>query len=148
MRISSSTIKRRLAHLEVLDALGPTEVWLAGVPSGKIAHFAGEARVTDVADLRKINDEKRLTLLISLIHECRTAARDEVVTMFCKRMAALYKKGRERLAELPEAHRVESGVDLRPPAVITPAQRQGWRVQRPEIPGWVAARGLGAGMRR
>jgi hypothetical protein len=79
----------RLAHLTGLDALGPTEQWLEGIPPGKIAHFAGEARVTDAADMRKVlNDDKRLTLLISLVHECRTAARDEVVTMFCKRIAA------------------------------------------------------------
>lgn len=32
--------------------------------------------------------------------ECRTAARDEVATMFCKRMAVIHKKGKERLAEL------------------------------------------------
>lgn len=82
----------RLAHLAWLDALGGTEQWLGGVPPGKIAHFAGEARVTDATDMRKVlNDDKRLTLLISLVHECRTSARDkvvEVVTVFCKRMAA------------------------------------------------------------
>ena len=92
-----------------MDALGPTEQWLDGIPPGKIAHFAGEARVTDAADMRKVlNDDKRLTLLISLVHECRTSARDEVVTMFCKRMAALHKKGRERLEEIQTANRAET----------------------------------------
>ncbi|WP_432850499.1 Tn3 family transposase [Amycolatopsis sp. CA-161197] len=34
--------------------------------------------MTDAADMRKVlNDDKRLTLLVSLVHECRTAARDE-----------------------------------------------------------------------
>jgi Domain of unknown function (DUF4158) len=62
-----SKLKKRLAHLAALDALGPTEVWLAGVPPGKIAHFAGEARMTDAADMRKVlADDKRLTLLICL----------------------------------------------------------------------------------
>jgi hypothetical protein len=101
--------KDRLAHLTGLDALGPTEEWLDGIPPGKIAHFDGEARVTDAADMRKVlNDDKRLTLLISLVHECRTSARDEVVTMFCKRMATLHKKGRERLAEIQAANRAET----------------------------------------
>ena len=102
-------LKRRLAHLVALDALGPTEAWLEGIPPGKVAHFAGEARVTDAADMRKVlNDDKRLTLLISLVHECRTTARDDVVNMFCKRMVALHKKGRELLDELHEQHRAES----------------------------------------
>jgi hypothetical protein len=101
--------KDRLAYLAGLDALGPTEEWLKGIPPGKIAHFAGEARVTDASDMRKVlNKDKRLTLLISLVHECRTAARDEVVTMFCKRMAALHKKGRERLVEIQAANRAET----------------------------------------
>ncbi|ALG10079.1 DUF4158 domain-containing protein [Kibdelosporangium phytohabitans] len=101
--------KDRLAHQAALDALGPTEVWLQGVPPGKVGHFAGEARVTDAADMRKVlNEDKRLTLLISLVHECRTGARDEVVTMFCKRMAALHKKGRERLEEIQAANRAET----------------------------------------
>ncbi|MEV0353508.1 DUF4158 domain-containing protein [Nonomuraea sp. NPDC050680] len=63
---SLNKFKGRLAFLHELDGLGPTEVWLEGVPPGKIAHFAGEARVTDIADLRKVLDEdKRLTLIVS-----------------------------------------------------------------------------------
>jgi TnpA family transposase len=101
--------KDRLVHLAALDTLGPTERWLDGIPPGKVAHFAGEARVTDAADMRKVlGDDKRLTLLISLVHESRTSARDEVVTMFCKRMAALHKKGRERLEEIRAANRAET----------------------------------------
>jgi hypothetical protein len=100
--------KARLAHLQALDAIGPTEQWLDGVPPGKVAHFAGEARVANVDDMRKTGDAKRVTLLISLLHQQRIEARDEAVTMFCKRVATLHKKGRERLEELREAHRAES----------------------------------------
>ncbi|WP_257226304.1 Tn3 family transposase [Rhodococcus opacus] len=100
--------KARLAHLQALDAIGPTEAWLDGVPPGKVAHFAGEARVAGVDDMRKTGEAKRVTLLVALVHQQRVEARDEVVTMFCKRMAALHKKGRERLEELREAHRAET----------------------------------------
>ena len=105
---SIGKFKLRLAHLAALDALGPTEAWLEGVPPGKISHFAGEARVTDVADFNRIGEDKRLTLLASLIHVLRTSARDEVTEMFCKRMAVIHKKGRARLEALREEHRVES----------------------------------------
>ena len=101
--------KERLQYMLELDALGPTEVWLRGIPPGKVGHFAGEARVTDVADLSKMKDgAKRLTLLASLIHVLRTAARDEVTDMFCKRMAIIHRKGRDRLEDLREEHRAES----------------------------------------
>jgi hypothetical protein len=106
---SLGKFRLRLDLLADIDALGPTEEWLDGVPPGKIAHFAGEARVTDVADLRKIQDEgKRLTLVASLVHVVRAGVRDDVVTMFCKRMAAIHKKGRDHLEALREAHRAES----------------------------------------
>jgi len=76
--------KERLQYMLELDALGPAEVWLRGIPPGKVGHFAGEARVTDVADLSKMKDDaKRLTLLASLIHVLRTAARDEVTDRTC-----------------------------------------------------------------
>ncbi len=101
--------KRRLQHMLELDALGPAEVWLQGIPPGKIGHFAGQARVTDVADLSKMKDDaKRLTLLASLVHVLRTAARDEVTDMFCKRKAIIHHEGRDRLEELREEHRAES----------------------------------------
>ncbi|WP_201761821.1 MULTISPECIES: hypothetical protein [unclassified Nonomuraea] len=64
--------------------------------------------MTDVADLRKVLDEdKRLTLIVSLLHTVRTGVRDDVVTMFCKRMAAIHKRGRDQLETLRETHRAE-----------------------------------------
>jgi hypothetical protein len=101
--------KQRLELLADIDAIGPTEAWLEGIPPGKIAHFAGEARVTDIADLRKVlNEDKRLTLIASLVHVVRAGVRDDVVTMFCKRMAAIHQKGRDHLEALREAHRAEA----------------------------------------
>jgi TnpA family transposase len=104
-------LKARLKHLADLDAIGPTEAWLAGVPMAKIGHFAGEARLTDAADMKKpgdAGDARRLTLLAAMVHTLRISARDEVTEMFCKRMAIIHRKGRERLEELREAHRAES----------------------------------------
>jgi SAM-dependent methyltransferase len=106
---SLGKFKQRLELLADIDAIGPTEAWLEGIPPGKIAHFAGEARVTDIADLRKVlNEDKRLTLIAGLVHVVRAGVRDDVVTMFCKRMAAIHQKGRDHLEALREAHRAES----------------------------------------
>ena len=51
---------------------------------------------------------KRLALVICLVHTARVSARDDAVEMFCKRMAALHKRARDRLDQLREQHRVES----------------------------------------
>ncbi|MGW2156917.1 hypothetical protein [Nonomuraea sp. NPDC001699] len=78
------------------------------MPPGEVAHFAGEARVTDAADMRKVGEDKRLTLPASFVHTVAIGIRDDVATMFCKRMAAIHKKGRDQLEALREAHRAES----------------------------------------
>ncbi|GAA2420559.1 hypothetical protein GCM10010404_93670 [Nonomuraea africana] len=105
---SLGKFKQRLALLADIDAIGPTQEWLEGIPPGKIAHFAGEARVTDAADMRKVGQAKQLTLLACFAQTVATGVRDDVVTMFCKRMAAIHKKGRDHLELLREAHRSES----------------------------------------
>jgi len=62
----------RLLHLQGWTVCGPTEQWLADVPPGRSRTSSGQARVTDVGDLRKAGEAKKWTLLISLIHTCRT----------------------------------------------------------------------------
>lgn len=106
-----ATITRLKAHVELLgwlDEIGPTATWLAEIPPAKIEHFAGEAGVLDADEFSGVGEAKRLTLLVCLVHLARTRARDEVATMFCKRMAAIAHKARERLEELRAAHRAES----------------------------------------
>ena len=107
-RATVTRLKQHLGLLCWMDSLGTTEVWLAGVPPAEVTHFAGEAAVIDAAELGDVGVEKRLTLLVCLVHTARTRARDEVVTMFCKRMAAITKKARDHLQELREAHREQS----------------------------------------
>lgn len=52
----------RLGRLLLVDPVtrrSEFDRWLEGVPPGKITHFASEARITDVADLRKIGDANK-----------------------------------------------------------------------------------------
>lgn len=53
-----------------------------------VAAFAGDAD-----NLRRYGEDKRLTLLVSMIHVLRTAARDEVCDVFCKRIATIHATG-------------------------------------------------------
>ncbi|WP_427019412.1 DUF4158 domain-containing protein (plasmid) [Pseudarthrobacter sp. P1] len=99
--------KDRIELLRRLDAVGETGTWLGGVSAQRISHFAGQARAL-VDELSRTGEPKRLTLIACLLHETRIRLRDETVEMFCKRMALVHKKGRERLEELKLAHRAES----------------------------------------
>jgi Tn3 transposase DDE domain/Domain of unknown function (DUF4158) len=103
-----SKFKAHLAHLAWADSLGPTEHWLEGIPPAKVAHFAGEARVTDAHDMRKMGRARWLALVASLLHTARIRARDDVVTMFCKRTASIAKKAKDELSRQREQQRADS----------------------------------------
>ncbi len=51
---------------------------------------------------------RRLALVVCLLHQAQVRARDEVATMFCKRMAAITKKAKEHLVLLREQHRADA----------------------------------------
>jgi TnpA family transposase len=102
-----SRFKEHLATLAWADSLGATEAWLAGVPPAKVAHFAAEARALDAAELRDVGDGKRLALVACLLHTARARGRDELAGMFCRRLAAIHKRGKEELEAIRERHRAE-----------------------------------------
>src|SRR5947209_2960844 len=102
-----------------------------GVPPAKVSHFAGEAAVLDADELSGVSEDKRLTLLACLVHTARIRARDEVVTMFCKRMAIITKKAREKLEELREQHRTESERLLGCSVTCWPVSGRLWAPPRP-----------------
>ncbi|GLZ37947.1 hypothetical protein [Actinokineospora sp. NBRC 105648] len=68
--------------------------------------------MTDVADLRKVGEDKRITLVISLLHTVRTNARDERAGRGGDHVLQAHgrdpKRGRDHLEALHEAHRAES----------------------------------------
>jgi hypothetical protein len=81
-RASITRIGKHLDHLSWLDGVGgSTEGWLEGIPASKIAHFAGEARALDTAEMRDFGEVKRIALEVRLLHQARVAVRDDLVTM-------------------------------------------------------------------
>ncbi|MFI6512777.1 hypothetical protein ACIBCT_34680 [Streptosporangium sp. NPDC050855] len=60
------------------------------MPPGKVGHFAGKAHVTDVAGMRRVGTGKQPTSSAGFVHTAAAGARDDVVTMFCKRTAAVH----------------------------------------------------------
>ncbi|WP_406356922.1 Tn3 family transposase [Streptomyces sp. NBC_01635] len=99
-RATWSNFKRLKDHLEWVDGLGDTGKWLEEVAPGKVANFAGEAEAQDAATLKDYTEAKRVALMACLAAKARMRARDDIATMFCKRMAAKAKKAREELEEI------------------------------------------------
>lgn len=105
---SLSRLREHTGHLQRLDAMGDTEVWLEGLSPTKAADFAAEAGVLDASDLGKVAESKRLALLACLVHQARIRSRDDLAEMLCRRMATIHKRGRDALAEIRERQRAET----------------------------------------
>lgn len=103
-----SNLKEHVAHQVWLDSLGSTAGWVAGVPPAKVSHFAAEARATHAGDLRDMSEPKRTVLIACLVHTARMRGRDELATMYCKRLARIHKQAKERFEALREASRAET----------------------------------------
>ncbi|MEW9554974.1 DUF4158 domain-containing protein [Nonomuraea sp. NPDC050783] len=113
-RATVTKLRLQLDHLAWLDGMaGASDAWLKGVPAFKIAHFAAEARALDAAEMRDYGEVKRIVLEACLLHQARVRARDDLVTMLCKRMNTMHNKARELLetirAEAASAQRADAG---------------------------------------
>jgi hypothetical protein len=102
---SWSHFKRLVTQLDWVDALGDTAVWMDGVASRKITDFAGEADAADASELKAYAPVKRAALMACLVHKTRMRVRDDLATMFCKRMAMKVKKAKEELEAIRLAER-------------------------------------------
>ena len=71
----------------------------------KVRQFAAEASVLEAGDMKDINAPKRYALLICLIHQAQVQTRDQLVTMFLKRMRSTHNRAKEKLKALQEKYR-------------------------------------------
>ncbi len=93
------------AHLRWLLALGDATRALAGIPPTKLTHWAAEARALDAPTTAAFAPLKRHTVLLCLIQEEQRVARDALVTMFLKAVAALHDRGKDALEALRKRQR-------------------------------------------
>ncbi|MFJ1566049.1 hypothetical protein ACIOG8_17785 [Streptomyces erythrochromogenes] len=74
-------------------------------PTGKITDFAGEADAADASELRDYTPIKQIALIACLTHKAGLRVRDDLATMFCKRVATKIKKAKEEFEEIRLAER-------------------------------------------
>ena len=93
-----------LDHLEWLQGLTIRGEALRQIPAALVRHFAAEAKVLHVNELRVVQPAKRYTLLICLLYR-QLRPRDDVVDMFVKRMMKIHNRARERLLQIQARQR-------------------------------------------
>jgi len=95
-----------VARLAQLDSILDPKPFFGGIAYTKIRQFAAEASAYSLGDIRGvINDARRYTLLLSLLHETQAKTRDELIDMFLRRMKGVHHSAQNKLRELQEKHR-------------------------------------------
>ncbi len=89
-----------IVHLIWLDSLGEVKAFLNDITVAKIQHFAAEARVLDASEIKEFSQPKRITLLLSLIYSAQVQTRDNLVSMFLKRIRTIHNSAKEELEKL------------------------------------------------
>ena len=84
-----------LIHQKWLNTLGKVEQFLSEINKSLIDYFASVSNSLDASELKDINEPKRLTLLLCLIHRKQAKTWDDLGEMFLKRMKKI-----QNLAEL------------------------------------------------
>ncbi len=104
-----ATLKRIalwIEHLAELDAILDPRPFLSGVAHTKVRQFAAEASALSISDIRDVRNRKRRhTLLLSLLDQAQSIARDELVEMFLRRMRHIRNAAQKKLQTLQEQHR-------------------------------------------
>ena len=99
-------LRRWEERLAWLDTLPNARVLLNEVTNTKIKQFATQAHALETGDMRDVYDApRRYTLLLCLLYQAQVYTRDQLVTMFLKRMRRIHHRAKERLRDLQDHHR-------------------------------------------
>jgi TnpA family transposase len=98
-------IKLWAERLEWLNGLPEPDPILEGIAHTKLRQFAAECAALEVSELLDMSQPgRRHTLLLCLIRQTRTRARDEQVEMLLRRVRLTRTAAKEKLAALLEEH--------------------------------------------
>jgi TnpA family transposase len=106
---SLKTMQAWEAHLAWMEDLLDPNPHIVLLTHTKMEQFATEAYQLEVSDLRDIrSNRRRRTLLLCLLHQMQVRTRDQLTTMFLKRVRAMHNSGKKKLRELQDAYRAMS----------------------------------------
>lgn len=108
-KASLKTMQTWEAHLAWMEEIMDPSSHVAPLTHTKMEQFATEAYQLEVSDFRDLRSPKRRrTLLLCLLHQMQVRTRDQLTTMFLKRVRAMHNSGKKKLRALQDAYRAMS----------------------------------------
>jgi hypothetical protein len=85
--------------------IDPTK-FIEDIPHTKVRQFAAQTKQLELGDLKDISKpSKRYTFLLCFLYQAQTNTRDELITMFLKRIRKTHYRAKEQLKILQEQYR-------------------------------------------
>ncbi len=104
-RPTTKNIREFIEHLHWLKSLNAGSNSLGQVPEVKLQRFSEEAKALNAAQMKEMNEHKRLTLAVALIQTQTAAAIDDLAEMFIRSVGRLHNHGHDALEAYHQAHR-------------------------------------------
>jgi TnpA family transposase len=92
--------KELLAHHDWLLSFGDTARYLIDISKVKLQQFAAEAKSFDASDYKKMDDNRRVALIICLIHQAQRRAKDSLAIMYGRTISKMHHKASEKFIEM------------------------------------------------
>ena len=100
-------MRRWAQRLEELNQLIQAAAFIQHISYTKIRQFAAQANALEVSDIKDISSSaKRYTFLLCFLHEAQMRTRDELMTMFLKRMRQTHSRAKEHLEQIKAQYRL------------------------------------------
>lgn len=106
---SLNEVRRWQKHLDWLENLMDTQSLLANLTNTKVEQFASEALQLETGDMLNIEiKERRYTLLLCLVYHMQVRTRDQLTTMFLRRIHLWHNNAKARLRAVHDQYRALS----------------------------------------
>lgn len=103
-----SHFRELLKHHDRLTSFGDISNHLKHIIAIKLKQFAEQAKSLDASNLKDFAKSKRYTLILCLISQAQTQAKDALAITFCKTLIGMHKKAKDKLENLREFYRTRT----------------------------------------
>ncbi len=102
MKPTISNFRELIKHHDWLMTMDGIEQYVVNISKLKLQQFAEQARSLDASDLKNFTPAKRYALMICLLHQSQSRAKNALAVTFCRTISKMHKRAKEMLEVIKE----------------------------------------------
>lgn len=103
-----SNFKELILHHDWLASFGDMKKQLRSIIPIKLTQLAQQARSLDASNVKDFSESKRYTLILCLISQAQTQAKDALALTCCRTIMKMHKDAKNKLENLREHYRYKT----------------------------------------